>query len=1009
MSSTPGPDTTSSPLNSPSPLVGRSRELTFLRDALAAAMRGQGRLVLLGGEAGIGKTALARSLARDAETAGALILSGYCYDLAHTPPYGPWLDLFREHLDAPGLPPIPTAFREGPSSRITDQSVLFADVSRFIAGLAAIHPIYILLEDLHWADPASIELLRYVAVALERVPVLLVATYRSDELGRDSALFNHLPSLVREGNGARLHPRRLDTDALHALVTPYDLIPDDVTRLASYLERHADGNPLFALELLRALEEKELLRTENDRWVLGEIDHIIVPTLLSQVIEGRIARLGEEIREPLAIASVIGQEVPLALWAEMAKLDDESLLTIVERLVHAHVMHAQRDGIRVRFVHALTREAIYEGILPPRRRLWHLQVGERLAVEDDVDPETVALHFQQAGDPRAWKWLVRAADRAQHVYAWITAAERLRAAAALLKGVKGQERVYSEVVFRIAYLLRFSDPSASLDALVEVAMLANQAGERAMAAEIQHVRGIHLCYAGQFDAGVTQMLHSLDVLESLPPDTARTSAAIRSWFSAAASSTTPVDLAEDESVVERLYSAGLDFRRCTYVWHLASTGQSRKSIPISEHLVTLLSDMTGAREGLRISIAFAYHAMGIAFAALGRVDDAKRAWKQSREVFSIVDHYALIAFTQLHEMQDVALTYGASDPTARRRLAFEAETSLAQAGGALRPGVSARLAWLGCLTLDGRWDEAGEILCDLPDPGNAYLQRPVRTTAAVLARYRGEPERAWDQIHALMPDGPATHAGNMIHQEGLFFQRLAAELCMDAGDLRSARLWLEAHDRWLDWSGSVLGQADGCVSWARWHQLTGELTRARSRAADAIEFASAPDQPLARLAASRILGELDSAVGDQVGAEAHLSTALDLARVCEVPFERALILLALADLRISSGDVDAAIPLIQEARDLCARLGALPALGRADDLLARMETMLSSKAHPAGLTTRELEVLALLVEHRTDKEIAQALFISPHTASTHVKHLLAKLGAASRRDAAIIAADQHLL
>ena len=114
------------------------------------------------------------------------------------------------------------------------------------------------------------------------------------------------------------------------------------------------------------------------------------------------------------------------------------MLDVVEQAVEAHLLEAERDGTRVRFVHALTREALYEGILPPRRRALASAVAEALLASASPDPDAVAYHLQQAGDPRAWDWLVKAGDRAQRAYAWVTAAERLQAAAALLERVEGE-------------------------------------------------------------------------------------------------------------------------------------------------------------------------------------------------------------------------------------------------------------------------------------------------------------------------------------------------------------------------------------------------------------------------------------------------------------------------------------------------------------------------------------------------------------------------------------------
>ena len=350
----------------------------------------------------------------------------------------------------------------------------------------------------------------------------------------------------------------------------------------------------------------------------------------------------------------------------------------------------------------------------------------------------------------------------------------------------------------------------------------------------------------------------------------------------------------------------------------------------------MLAGVPEARGGIRAAVAFASHGLGIAQAGLGRPEEARAASRGLAQIFAELDHHAMVAFTLLDELRDVALTYDAADPAARRRLAAEAEAALDRTGGALRPGVSPRLAWLGCLVLDGRWQEADRILRDLPAPGNAYLRREITAAHAVLARHRGDPERAWEEIRGLLPDGPETEPGDLIHQEGLFLQRLAADLCLDAGDLPAARAWLAAHDRWLAWSESVLGRADGQVAWARYHQAAATLHRARARRIDALALASAPDQPLVRLAAHRLLGEIATAAGNRLDAERHLTAALDLAAACDAPFERALTLLALAQLRAAQGAPMRRPPSWTRSVTSASPLGAAPALARVDALAARL-------------------------------------------------------------------------
>ncbi|MGH9175011.1 MAG: AAA family ATPase, partial [Vicinamibacterales bacterium] len=262
-------------------LFGRQREQDLLRERLVAMLAGHGGLVLVGGEAGIGKTALVGWLAGEALARGARVLTGGCYDLTATPPYGPWLEAFEGDR-------LPGEIAQRPAADSMSSETALA----YLAGIAGERPLVVVLEDLHWSDPASLDLLRHLARRVGALPVMLVATYRDDEIGHDHPLFPLLPLLVREAGAARVDPRRLDNASIQASVAGrYRLPASDERRLTAYLARLSDGNPLYLTELLRALEAERLLTQNGDGWSLAGLDEVIVPPLLRQIIAGRLARL----------------------------------------------------------------------------------------------------------------------------------------------------------------------------------------------------------------------------------------------------------------------------------------------------------------------------------------------------------------------------------------------------------------------------------------------------------------------------------------------------------------------------------------------------------------------------------------------------------------------------------------------------------------------------------------------------------------------------------------------
>jgi predicted ATPase len=481
------------------PLVGREREQLLLRDALASALAGRGSLVLIGGEAGIGKTTLAESLLSEALARGALVLVGRCYDLSETPPYGPWAEALSRTPRESELPPPPDLAGSG----VTSQAALFAAVREYLAALTAHHPLVLLLDDLHWADQASLDLLRFLARQLHDLPILISATYRTDELTRRHALYQLLPVLVREARAARLDLHPLDASGLRALVAArHPLPPADEARLVDNLASRAEGNPFFAGELLRALEEAAILRQAEGTWHLGDLGGAAVPPLLRQVLDARLDRLGEEARDLLAVAAVLGQEVSLDLWATVAKTAEGALLPVIERAVAAHLLLEAGDGAAVRFAHALIREALYEGTLAVRRRALHRRAAEALTATPAPDPDAVAHHFQRAGDPRAGEWLVRAGERAQDAYAWLTAAARFSAALEVADTASHGAGERGWLLLRVGLLWRYADRARALASLRAAREAADAAGDPELAARARHAEGHVLCLAGELARGL---------------------------------------------------------------------------------------------------------------------------------------------------------------------------------------------------------------------------------------------------------------------------------------------------------------------------------------------------------------------------------------------------------------------------------------------------------------------------------------------------------------------------
>jgi DNA-binding CsgD family transcriptional regulator len=923
----------------------------------------------------VGKTTIAEALCREAADRGALALVGRCYDLTDTPPYGPWTDAFHGYQTEDDLPsPLATFAQSEAAGVITTRSALFDGVRHFVATLVERCPLVVLLEDLHWADPESLDLLRVVAREATSQALLVLATFRGDELASDHPLYRLLPVLERETEARRLEVRRLHQEALQELVaTRFRMTETNSARLVAYLYAKADGNPFFTQQLLRALQEDEVLRPLGNRWALGDLENTGVPSLLREVIDSRLLRLNEEGQWLLRAAAVIGQEVPFSLWASVVDYEEEGLISVIEEATTARLIEPTEDGVGFRFVHALMREALYEGINPLRRRLVHRRVGEMLAAFPSPDPDAVAYHFRRAGEARALGWLVEAGKHAERTSALLTAAERYEAALELPDARRMDAAEHGWLRLRLATLQRFRKPREAL-AHVEVAeRSAQEAGDPALVAYVLLVRGLLRVYADGIRDGLGDVAAGVEMTEKLPLQEGARPGSEQSLYAAV----NPGMLAAMLSWAGRLAEAKEQGEGC-----LANSAYRREAA----------------------SLAGAWWGVALVNAIQGRPDQARRAYEAARSAYENLDQHRLLAFVLRDELTYAVLPYLSDHLAERERVANAAEQAILRgnAAGAIdEPADYARYPRLPLMVLEGEWREARRILSVLAKYGaHAILRHIISSFLGPIARHQGERDLAWQQVHETWPAGPSTELGDGDTYYTLPLQRLAVELSLDSGDLASAREWLEAHERWLTWSGAVLGLSEAQALRARYELASGDSEAAHRRAEQALALASEPRQPLALLAAHRLLGELNNATGRSEAANEHLRAALDLADVCSAPYERALTLLALAELRLTEGNYTAVSAVLEEARGICSDLGTAPALARAGALAAQTpDGRRVTSAYPAGLTRREAEVLGHLAAGLSNKAIAGELFLSERTVERHITTVYRKIGTRRRTEA----------
>jgi DNA-binding CsgD family transcriptional regulator len=991
--------------------VGRAEQLGALDAGLARAAAGEPGGFLVGGEAGVGKTRLLSQFGARAEAAGARVTTGGCVELSggvapllpvvealrrvsEQIGWGEWLRLIgdaRPEL-ARLLPELgaPSAAHD----RALAQSRLFELLLGVLRRLADRDPVVWIVEDVHWADASTLDLLSFVVRNLRDERVLVVATFRDEETERSERLRAWLAWVSRAGRVERIDLARFGPVDLGALMTGVlGAVPE--RELAERVFARSDGNAFIAEELLAA--------TEN-----GDA----IPATLRDVFVGQLARLDPSSQQVVRAAAAIGRRVDHQLLATVAELPEDRLLPALREAVRHRLLVPEPDGRTYGFRHALMREAASGELLPGEREQLHARIAEALGARQELAGGTaatvageIAHHWRAAGDARrSLAAAVHAGSEAARAHAFADALE-----------------LYEQAL-------------SAWDAVADAEALAgtDRAGLLARAAEAADLSGDRVRAIDLADAA----LRELDPVAE--PVRTGFLYARRAWFVWNSGRGAEEALANLEEAIRLVPAEPPSHEHAEalskLVRVLALLGHNDDCRRRGEAALALVRQL-----GARALESELLNSLGLSAANLGRQDEALALLREALDVAEEAgDPECLcLAYTNLSSILgsycrfEEAVSVALEGAEVARRLGLELVNGLWCIANAAENLVDL-----------GRFDEADELTA-------RALEYDARdTTAAVLHLQRadltarqGRHEAAERHLALAREMGAASYslelrcfeasiAGLVALGQGA--AREAAARCaevlalatagddeMSAAPLLSLGLRAQADlaeraraGRHPDEEASARAAADAMQD--TWGGLQEALGPGRTPSPEIEAHAATATAERTRLDGASAPAQWAAAqtAWDELNMQHHAAYAR---------WRRAEALLAIQGAR---GEARA---LLSEAHAACARMGAAPLRGDIEALARRARIELPgpgtppapaeeptqaekpSAAQALGLTARELDVLALLADGRTNRQIAEALYISVKTAGVHVSSILRKLDATTRTQAATVALHAGLL
>jgi DNA-binding CsgD family transcriptional regulator/tetratricopeptide (TPR) repeat protein len=960
--------------------VGRDQALEVFARTLERAVAGQRQLLTVAGEPGIGKTRSAEVFAKLAEEQGALVLWGRCYEEPGAPPYWPWVQALREYMQASspselqlalgrGGPEIATLVPEisGDVAEPAAPSTLpleldrmrfrvFDAISQFFGRATQQVPILLVLDNLHWADAPSLSLLEFVSKELQRSRLLIVGTYRDNEVSRKSPLLRTLGGLGQDAGVERLRLGGLSENAIASLATQLVGAPLPASAVRAIHEQ-TDGNPLFVIEIIKVL-------LEESRAAGAEPIAVRIPDGIREAIGRRLTRLSNAANNLLAIASVIGREFDAGELAAVAERDVGEVLEDLGVATTAGIVE-RRMGTRgdYRFTHSLIRETLYDEIPTVDRLRLHGRVADVLVATRARYPESslsrIAHHYYETaalgGTHKAVEYATRAADYALRVHAYEEALAHYDQLISLLSTeTVGHDERLAEVLFRKGLMLcHLGNEQGSTETLLKATSLVRTLGNAELLVDVAAQLVLITSYAPQ--GHVVPLLEKAIAL--LPEGDSR--AAAKAHAAQAYALRTVGQRQRALELVDRAVAMAErlgDGATSTYCLTAAVMALRGEPDSLAKRIALGKRNIEVAREVGRPEAGLALAWYGQDLLEAGRIDEAadvtEQAYEQSANRYLLIEYYASTMRVMM------ALLRGEWEGLEQRI------EELRERGNKTRPDDAEGVYGVQMFQLNRELGKLAELAPIVRVIADKRSPRSWKPGLMLMCAEIGLREHAASLFEELAADRFAR-----LKRDDMFVPNLVyyTETCCALDRPAEARALYELLSPYADQTANhpravCFGSTQ--LFLARLSVTAGEHERAREH------FALAAQR-------NRLLGAWPALARTLYHQGAHLQAS----------------------------DPRGAQMLLGEAEQIAARLGMA---GLCRDI-APLVRVGAARDYPDDLTAREVDVLRLIAIGRSNKDIAAVLAISLNTVATHVRSILNKTGCANRTESAAYALRQDLL